>query len=108
MKRLILLAFAITILTLSGAVSSRAGETLLERGAYLMNGIVACGNCHNTRGPEGRFVEGMEFAGGLVVAEEPFTARVPNISLIWQPESAPGVMRRSLPPFAKARARTAR
>ena len=70
MIRLLLLAFAITILTLSGAVSSRAGETLLERGAYLMNGIVACGNCHNTRGPKGRFVEGMELAGGLVVAEE--------------------------------------
>jgi mono/diheme cytochrome c family protein len=62
-------------------------QTLLERGAYLMNGIVACGNCHNTRGPKGRFVEGMELAGGLVVAEEPFTARVPNIT----PDMATGI-----------------
>ncbi len=52
-----------------------------------MNGIVACGNCHNTRGPKGRFVEGMELAGGLVVAEEPFTARVPNIT----PDMATGI-----------------
>jgi len=67
-------------------MSSQA-DTLVERGAYLMNGIVACGNCHNTRGPEGRFIEGMELAGGMVIAEEPFTAMVPNIT----PDMATGI-----------------
>jgi mono/diheme cytochrome c family protein len=55
-------------------------ETLLERGAYLMRGVVACGNCHTTRSPDGRFVDGMELAGGFVIKEEVFTVRVPNIT----------------------------
>ena len=55
-------------------------ETPLERGTYLMKSVVDCGNCHSTRGPDGRFVEGMELAGGLVINDEVFTAHVPNIT----------------------------
>jgi mono/diheme cytochrome c family protein len=54
-------------------------ETLLERGSYLINGIVACGNCHTPQGPDGP-LPGMELAGGLVIAEEAFTVRTPNIT----------------------------
>jgi mono/diheme cytochrome c family protein len=55
-------------------------ETPLERGAYLMNGIAACGNCHTQQGPDGP-VPGMELAGGLLI-EEPgaFTVHTPNIT----------------------------
>jgi len=28
-------------------------ETPLERGTYLMNSVVACGNCHTPKGPNG-------------------------------------------------------
>ena len=86
MARLTILGCITALLTILGAISSHA-DTLVERGAYLMNGIVACGNCHNTRGPEGRFVEGMELAGGMVIAEKPFTALVPNIT----PDMATGI-----------------
>lgn len=61
------------------AASSAAAETLLERGDYLVNGVVACGNCHTPQGPNGP-VEGMEFAGQLVLDWEPFTAYAPNIT----------------------------
>lgn len=52
-------------------------ETLLERGTYLVNSIVACGNCH-TR-PAGPMA-GVELAGGFLVEEPPFKAFAPNIT----------------------------
>lgn len=69
------LAAACLLLVLPAA----RAETLLERGDYLVNGIVACGNCHTPQGPDGP-VEGMEFAGQLVMEWEPFTAYAPNIT----------------------------
>jgi mono/diheme cytochrome c family protein len=54
-------------------------ETLLERGTYLMRGIVACGNCHTQQTPDGP-LPGMELAGGLKIDEPPFTLYTPNIT----------------------------
>lgn len=62
---------------LSGG-ASRA-ETLLERGTYLMQGIVACGNCHTPQGPEGP-LPGMELAGGLKMEDPAFTAYGANLT----------------------------
>jgi mono/diheme cytochrome c family protein len=61
------------------AASTAAAETPLERGAYLMRSIVACGNCHTPKGPEGD-IQSMELAGGFVIEEPPFTAVTPNIT----------------------------
>jgi len=55
------------------------GETSLERGRYLMNSIVACGNCHTPQTPEGP-VPGRELTGQLVIKTEAFTAYAPNIT----------------------------
>jgi mono/diheme cytochrome c family protein len=61
------------------AISATA-ETSLERGAYLVQGIAACGNCHSTRGPEG-LVPGMEMAGMPDFFELPeFKIHSPNIT----------------------------
>jgi mono/diheme cytochrome c family protein len=52
-------------------------ETPLERGAYLMKGIVACGNCHTAKGG------GMakhELAGGFNMKEGPIDAMTPNLT----------------------------
>ncbi len=54
-------------------------ETLLERGTYLVKGIVACGNCHTPKGPKGE-IAGMELAGGFKIEMEPFTAYTSNIT----------------------------
>lgn len=59
--------------------ASPHAETLLERGQYLMNGIVACGNCHTPQGPNGP-VPGQELAGGSVFDEPVFKAYAPNIT----------------------------
>jgi mono/diheme cytochrome c family protein len=59
--------------------SVAAGDTLLERGTYLMQSIVACGNCHTPK-DKGQPITGMELAGGFVIEEKPFTAINPNIT----------------------------
>ncbi len=74
-------ALLVAFLALIAASEGARAESLLERGTYLVRGVVACGNCHTTRAADGRFIDGMELAGGVVIAEEGlFTARVPNIT----------------------------
>lgn len=71
---------AIAVIGLSGLAPASAEESLLERGTYLMRSIVACGNCHTPKGPEGE-LPGMELAGWENLVETPeFTARSPNIT----------------------------
>ena len=74
-------AFAIVLGVSLALISRSQAETPLESGAYLMNGPVACGNCHTPRGPDGVRLPDRELAGGFVI-EEPglFTAHVPNIT----------------------------
>jgi mono/diheme cytochrome c family protein len=66
----------------TGLISATApgnAETLLERGAYLVQGPMACGNCHTPMGPDGP-VSGRELAGGSVLEAPEFTVHVPNIT----------------------------
>lgn len=71
-------AMALFVLTVSTTSVSQA-ETLLERGRYLVNSIVACGNCHTPQTPQGP-VQGKELAGQLVIKTPQFTAFAPNIT----------------------------
>ena len=71
---------AVVMLAVTLPAWQSQAETPLERGAYLMNSIVACGNCHTQQGPDGP-VPGMELAGGLLIEEEDaFTVHTPNIT----------------------------
>ncbi len=70
---------ALAIAVASLPAPSGATEALFERGDYLINGIVACGNCHTPQGPDGP-LPGMELAGGLVIQEPEFTVVTPNIT----------------------------
>ncbi|HEY0836706.1 MAG TPA: c-type cytochrome [Azospirillum sp.] len=65
--------------SLLSAVPAANAETPLERGRYLMNGIVACGNCHTPQTMEGP-VPGKELAGGTPFEDAAFTAYAPNIT----------------------------
>jgi mono/diheme cytochrome c family protein len=55
-------------------------QTPLERGAYLVKTIGACGNCHTPKGPGGVPVADKEMAGGFKFDEPPFTAYASNIT----------------------------
>lgn len=77
-SKIITSAFAgVALLTLQGMASA---ETPLERGTYLMESIVACGNCHTPKGPDGE-IPGMELAGMAPFEKTPgFDANAPNIT----------------------------
>jgi mono/diheme cytochrome c family protein len=55
-------------------------ESLLARGTYLVQGIVACGNCHTPKNADGTPIAGMEMAGNFTIQEPPFTAYAANIT----------------------------
>lgn len=66
-------------LSLAGTVSIPAAqaETPLERGAYLVKSIVACGNCHTAKGgPMAKH----ELAGGFQIKEGPIDAVTQNLT----------------------------
>jgi len=68
--------FVTVVAGLSGA---GAAETQLERGAYLVNGIAGCGNCHTARGGP---MKGVELAGGFPFGGDkaPFKSYAANIT----------------------------
>ena len=69
-------------------LSAGSAETRLERGRYLMQAVVACGNCHTPQGPNGP-LPGMELAGGMDFQDPGFTAYSANIT----PDKATGIGR---------------
>ena len=77
MRRLIVF---FVFFTLAACSSKRDDEAVLERGAYLVNGIVACGNCHTPRNADATANTDMRLAGGFVIEEPGFTAYAPNIT----------------------------
>lgn len=61
------------------AYGTAQAETLVERGHYLVNTVMTCGNCHSPKGPAGD-IPGKEFSGGLSWDEPPFKVTAPNIT----------------------------
>ena len=78
MSRRAMIGGALAVMAAALAMPARA-ETPLERGAYLMGSIVACGNCHTEQGPTAP-KPGRELAGGAKFDEPPFTAYASNIT----------------------------
>ena len=55
-------------------------ETPTERGSYLVNTIMTCGNCHSPKGPP-NVVAGKDFSGGLRFnVPGAFDVTAPNIT----------------------------
>ena len=51
----------------------------VERGRYLVEGIMGCGNCHTPTGPDGA-IAGLTLAGGAPFIEKSFSAYGANIT----------------------------
>lgn len=62
------------------SVQGHAADDLLARGTYLMESIVACGNCHTPKTNGGVAIADMRLAGGFVVETPGFKAYAPNIT----------------------------
>lgn len=60
--------------------NSAAAETLIKRGDYLVNTILACGNCHTPKTADGKPVPGKELSGGVSFTTPAFNATAANIT----------------------------
>jgi mono/diheme cytochrome c family protein len=73
----------VRLATISAALLMFTGvavaDTPIERGNYLVNTIMTCGNCHSPKGPPDA-VAGKDFSGGLRFNEPPFDVTSPNIT----------------------------
>jgi mono/diheme cytochrome c family protein len=70
----------ITGALLLAALSDARAESPAERGFYLVNTIMACGNCHSPRDAEGRTITEKALSGGLKFTTPAFIATAPNIT----------------------------
>jgi mono/diheme cytochrome c family protein len=73
--------------TVAGAIAFSIGasvamaQTPVERGSYLVNSILTCGNCHTPRGPGGVFDMSKQLSGGPQTFDTPaFTVKGANIT----------------------------
>lgn len=73
------LAFTCVLTPCNGVASDQ--NSLLKRGTYLVEGIVACGNCHTPKSADAVPIQGMQFAGGFVIKEPGVKAYAPNITM---------------------------
>src|SRR3954447_7181698 len=71
----LMLGLAAAAMVTSGAMA----QSTVERGSYLVNTIMTCGNCHTPKGPPAA-VAGKDFSGGLTWDEPPFKVTAPNIT----------------------------
>src|SRR5437764_9958473 len=75
-----IVASGMTALTMVAMNALTAGaQTPVERGSYLVNTIMTCGNCHTPKGPAGDIAE-KAFSGGLTFDEPPFKVTASNIT----------------------------
>ncbi|HEX2547509.1 MAG TPA: c-type cytochrome [Ramlibacter sp.] len=79
---------ALALATMAGAWAQGAPGSV-ERGRYLMNTVVACGNCHFQRGPQGQPLPEKGLSGGMVFDEPVFKAHASNIT----PDAETGIGR---------------
>src|SRR4051794_13667357 len=74
------LFIAVSLLSCASLDSVQA-ESLIERGSYLVNTILACGNCHTPKTPAGVAVAEQNLAGGGLSFTTPaFDATASNIT----------------------------
>jgi mono/diheme cytochrome c family protein len=62
------------------AAGSAVAETQLERGKYLVESIMGCGNCHTPQGPDGPIMNEALSGGPLIEEGKLFSALPPNIT----------------------------
>lgn len=82
--RLALASLTLALIALSPPIQA---QTALQRGKTLMEGIVACGNCHLARGPQGQPLFDKGLSGGMPFDEPVFKAFASNIT----PDKATGI-----------------
>jgi mono/diheme cytochrome c family protein len=68
------------VVAILGAVSAAFAQTPVQRGEYLVNTIMTCGNCHTPKGPGGAPQNDKLLSGGLRFDEPVFDVTASNIT----------------------------
>lgn len=76
----LMIGAAALISALIAGVSSANAQGAWERGRYLVNTIMACGNCHTPKDAKGAPILERELSGGLVFTIPPFNGTAANIT----------------------------
>jgi mono/diheme cytochrome c family protein len=76
-----MLRFAPVLITAITIASSATAQSPVERGRYLVDGILTCGNCHSPKGPGGVEARDRLLSGGVIEWDTPtFKVKGPNIT----------------------------
>jgi mono/diheme cytochrome c family protein len=75
-----MLRWSVLVLALSGFFDAAMADSALERGDYLVNTILACGNCHTPRDANGAIVKDKALSGGRVFSTPAFVVTTSNIT----------------------------
>lgn len=75
-----MLRLGLLCLLLSGWFDTAIAETAIERGGYLVNAILACGNCHSPRDVNGEIIKDKALSGGRVFSTPAFVVTTSNIT----------------------------
>jgi hypothetical protein len=76
MFRTIIIGGALLLASFHGG----SAQSPAERGNYLVNTIMACGNCHTPRNANGETIAERAFSGGLTFTTPVFIVTAPNIT----------------------------
>jgi hypothetical protein len=71
---------ALACLLLFGLSNLAVADPAIERGDYLVNTILACGNCHSPREANGEIIKDRALSGGRVFATPAFVVTTSNIT----------------------------
>jgi mono/diheme cytochrome c family protein len=69
--------------------TAQAQQSPVQRGEYLVNGVLTCGNCHTPRGPKGVFDMSRQLSGGPQTWDKP-AYRVKGSNITPDPETGIG------------------
>ena len=75
-----LAAAAAVVIAFNLPARAQDQTALVKRGDYLVNGPMACSNCHGTRAKDFSIVPGKEFAGGFHLVDPAFDVYAANIT----------------------------
>jgi mono/diheme cytochrome c family protein len=75
-----MLRWGILCLLVSGIFDVAMADSAIERGDYLVNTILACGNCHTPRDANGELIKDKTMSGGRLFSTPAFVVTTSNIT----------------------------
>jgi mono/diheme cytochrome c family protein/cytochrome c2 len=75
-----MLRLGLLCLMLSGFFDAAMADSAIERGDYLVNTILACGNCHTPRDANGAIIKDKALSGGRAFSTPAFVVTTSNIT----------------------------